>query len=146
MTTANSNEMTNTKYYIDTGCMNRNFFDEYLADKATKAVLQKIKEYWSDPEEFLEYYAFRLDNPTDRKGLEYSECWLLDYKDGYLPLIATGINTSSCYSMCRCGMDRELDEDEEPQRLTLDEICEMMSDKYKTTLKTTVENIEKKSE
>ena len=47
--------------------------------------------------------------------------------------------------MCRCGMDRELDEDEEPQTLTLDEICELMSDKYKTTLKTTVENIEKKT-
>ena len=145
MTTANSNEMMNSKYYIDTGCMNRNFFDEYLADNATKAVLQKIREYWSDPEEFLEYSAFRLENPTDRKGLEYSECWLLDYKDGYLPLIATGINTSSRYSMCRCGMDRELDEDEEPQTLTLDEICELMSDKYKTTLKTTVENIEKKT-
>lgn len=147
MTTANSNtEMMNDKYYLNEGCMERHFFDEYISENASDAIIAKIEEYWTDPEEFLEYKVFGLENPTDRKGLEYSECWLLDYKDGYLPVVATGINSSSRYSMCRCGMDRDLDDDEEPERLTLDEICEMMSDKYKTTLKTTICKIEKKVE
>jgi len=142
MTTANSN--MNDKYYLNEGCMERHFFDEYISENASDEIIAKIEEYWTDPEEFLEYRVFGLENPTDRKGLEYSECWLLDYKDGYLPVIHTGINSSSRYSMCRCGMDRELDDDEEQERLTLDEICEMMSGEYKTTLKTKIHKIEKK--
>lgn len=143
MTTANSNTET---YYINSGCMERSFFDEYLKDNATRPVLQKIIDYWTDEEECLEYKVFGLDNPNDRKKLEYSECWLLDYKDGYLPLIVCGINTSSCYSMCRCSMDRELDDDEEPEKLTLDEIGEMMSEGYKGSTKTTIQKIERKEE
>lgn len=138
-------EITAPKYYMNNGSMDRHFFDEYLAENASKVVLQKINEYWTDEEDFLEYKVFGLENPSDRKVLEYSECWILDYTDGYLPIVATGINTSSCYSMCRCGMDRELDDDEEPERLTLDEICELMSKKYKTTTKTVLQNLEKRS-
>jgi hypothetical protein len=138
--------MMNDKYYLNEGCMERHFFDEYISENASDEIIAKIEEYWTDPEEFLEYKVFGLENPTDRKGLEYSECWLLDYKDGYLPVIHTGINSSSRYSMCRCGMDRELDDDEEQERLTLDEICEMMSGEYKTTLKTKIHKIEKKVE
>ena len=129
MNTQLNTEMTAPKYYMNSGSMDRHFFDEYLAENASKVMLQKINEYWTDEEDFLEYKVFGLENPSDRKGLEYSECWMLDYTDGYLPIVVCGVNTSSCYSMCRCGMDRELDDDEEPERLTLDEISELMSGK-----------------
>jgi hypothetical protein len=119
-------------YHLADGMMSSNFFTEYLEPKMvgmTKCY-EKLSEYWSDMHdedgEPLEYKVFSVKSHNDSE-VEYSECWLLECGDGYIPVFVLNINTSSCYSMCRCGMDRELEEcDDVKTEYTLDEIAEML--------------------
>ena len=122
-------------YYVYEGLIEREFFDDYLVKDVSKQVLQKINKYWSDHDEPLEYKVFKF-NCTETN---YSECWLLDYDGGYLPLLKYDIHINSCYDLSRMNMDRESDEEDEDdcQELTLDEISEMMADNYKVTFKPT---------
>jgi hypothetical protein len=76
----------------------------------------------------LDYKVFRFFNKDDKEW-EFSKCRLLDSSVGYLLVIKTSINTSSVYSLWRCGMDREEsgDESEEKEKSwTPDEICDLL--------------------
>ena len=117
-------------YYLAEGMMDSEFFKTYLEDKCAKGFLQRIRKYWKDVDEEegegLEYRVFSIPNANDRV-VEYTECWLLDNEGGYVPIIVTGINTSSCYAARRCGMDREWEEGDDVQtQYTLDEIADLM--------------------
>lgn len=119
-------------YHLADGLMSSNFFTQYLEEKMagmTKCY-EKLSEYWSDMHdedgEPLEYKVFGVKNHSDSE-VEYSECWLLECDVGYIPVFVLNINTSSGYSMCRCGMDRDLEEcDDVKTEYTLDEIAEML--------------------
>ena len=118
-------------YYVSFGMMDSEFFTNYLEDRCGKGFLQRIRKYWKDVDEEegegLEYKVFALENANDNV-VEYTECWLLDYENGYLPIIVGGINTSSCYAGRRLHMDREIEEDDDVKtQYTLEEICETLA-------------------
>jgi hypothetical protein len=113
-------------YYLSDGTMTNEKFKEYIqADCQTEWQQYFDLEKGSD----IEYKVFRFLNKDD-KECEFSECWLLDSSIGYLPVIKTRINTSSRYSLWRCGMHEEEsgDESEEKEKSwTLDEICDLLA-------------------
>lgn len=128
------------KYLISKGIMNRNFFDEYLAHNVTEQVLQKINEYWSDLEDYLGYYVFDLNDSS--YGFMSSECWLLDNRNGYMPLFVNRCDINSDYARSRHGMDTGYyEEDDKAVELTLAEICGWMMYDYKDDMKSTIEKI-----
>jgi len=121
-------------YYLAEGMMDSEFYTTYLEDKCGKGFRERIRKYWKDIDEKeegqegepLEYKVFALENANDNV-VEYTECWLLDFQQGYLPIIVGGINTSSCYAACRCGMDREIEEQDFKTQYTLEEICDILA-------------------
>ena len=118
-------------YYLAEGTLYSEFFTTYLEDKCSKGILGKIRKYWKDIDEEegegLAYKVFALENANDNV-VEYTECWLLEYETGYIPIIVTGINTSSCYAGRRLYMDREIEEcDNVKTQYTLDEISEILA-------------------
>ena len=119
-------------YYVAEGTMSATFYKEYVRGAAAPAVAKRIKQYWKDHddedgESFIEYKVFAVENANDTL-VTYTECWLLEYEVGYLPIFVMGINTSSCYAACRCDMDREIEEgDDVKTQYTLDEICELLT-------------------
>ena len=118
-------------YYLAEGMMDSEFFKTYLEDKCAKGFLQRIRKYWKDVDEEegegLEYRVFSIPNANDRV-VEYTECWLLDFQQGYLPIIVGGINTSSCYAGRRLYMDRDIEEgDDFKTQYTLEEICDILA-------------------
>jgi hypothetical protein len=118
-------------YYHSEGLMDSYFFKNYLEEKCSKGILQRIKKYWTtmddeEDDQGLEYKVFGIENTNDRET-EYTEFWLLDNEGGYIPIFVTGINTSSCYAMVRSGMDREIEDgDDVKTQYTLDEICDLL--------------------
>jgi hypothetical protein len=133
-------------YYLAEGLMDSEFFKNYLEDRCGKGFLQRIRKYWKDLDdeeegEGLEYKVFALENANDNV-VEYTECWLLDYENGYIPIIVGGINTSSCYAGRRLHMDRDTADtsnwlpmerefrevmEDYKTHYTLNEICEMLA-------------------
>ena len=117
-------------YYLAEGTLDSEFFTTYLEDKCGKGFLQRIRKYWKDVEEEgegLAYKVFALENSNDNV-VEYTECWLLEFQTGYIPIIVGGINTSSCYAARRLYMDREIEEcDDVKTQYTLDEICDILA-------------------
>lgn len=120
-------------YYLAEGMMDSEFFNNYLEDHCGKGFLPRIRKYWKDIDEeegeSLEYKVFALENANDNV-VEYTECWLLDFQTGYIPIIVGGINTSSCYAGRRLHMDREIEQEEDDllkTQYTLEEICEMLA-------------------
>ena len=115
--------------------MTSHFYKEYLEGHASESVATRIKQYWKDINdeegEPLEYKVFAVPNAND-SNVEYTECWLLDFQTGYLPIFIKNINTSSCYAACRCGMDREIEEcDDVKTDYTLEEICDILAPSVK---------------
>jgi hypothetical protein len=129
------------KYKIENGCINFNFYKTYLSNHMpSNKMNQKIIKWFEENEdELLEYKAFTITR-KDENNVSYSECILLDFDDKFIPIIMTGINTSSSYAMSRCGMGREEDEDEIEETMTLNEIDEMLN--IKSDFKTVINNLE----
>lgn len=112
------------KRYVGEGLMTASFFNNYIKHNLGKSSAKKISEMFAEDEEaYLEYRVTAIDNPDDREVLEYTELWFLDFDGKYVPVCVAGINTSSGYSMCRCGMDREYETQQE-----CDENCLMTDD------------------
>ena len=116
----------NNKYYLNKGNIDKSFFDEYIKDHVQKNLHNKCNNILNNYE-FIEYYSIGLKS---NRVACYSELWFLDInlKDNkLLPVYIENINTSSCYSLCRCnqteGSDND-DEDEDDYK-TLEEILEM---------------------
>jgi len=147
MTTANSNtEMMNDTRYVRDCCIDKEAFDEYLADSIPTKMKTKMDKYVEgNEEEPMECMRFGLTNPTDRKGLEYSVCMLVDCEGGYMPIFKTGINTSSYFAMWSCGIDRDYDDEEEIPKMTINEIAEMCCEEYRDMFVKMCEKIEQKS-
>jgi hypothetical protein len=147
MTTANSNtEMMNDTRYVRDCCIDKEAFDEYLADSIPTKMKTKMDKYMEgNEEEPMECMRFGLTNPTDRKGLEYSVCMLVDCDGGYMPIFKTGINTSSYFAMWSCGIDRDYDDEDEIPKLTINEIAELCCEEYRNMFIKMCEQIEKKS-
>ena len=119
-------------YYINEGTLDSEFFTTYLEDKCGKGFLQRIRKYWKDVDEEegegLEYKIFALENANDNGVVEYTECWLLEYETGYIPIVVGLVNISSCYSTRRLYMDRVFGECDDVKTLyTLDEICDILA-------------------
>ena len=149
MTTANSNtEMMNDSdsRYVRDCCIDKEAFDEYLADSIPTKMKTKMDKYMEgNEEEPMECMRFGLTNPTDRKGLEYSICMLVDCDGGYMPIFKTGINTSSYFAMWSCGIDRDYDDEDEIPKLTINEIAELCCEEYRNMFIKMCEQIEKKN-
>jgi hypothetical protein len=147
MTTANSNtEMMNDSRFVRDCCIDKEAFDEYLADKIPTKMKARMDKYMEgNEEEPMECMRFGLENPTDRKGLEYSVCMLVDCDGGYMPIFNTGINTSSYFAMWSCGIDRDYDDEEEIPKMTINEIAELCCEEYRGMFIKMCEQIEKKS-
>ena len=104
----------------DTGFMGENFLRTFLYDKLNaKQKRNADKLFKADPESYIEYRNYSFRGATDGDiGLFYSEIWLLDLTEcggKCSPVVVNRINTSSAYAMSRCGMDREVDEDEDEE-------------------------------
>jgi hypothetical protein len=110
------------KYYLNKGSMDKTFFNEYIRNNVQKNLQKKCDKILEDFE-FIEYYTIGLK--SDRVAC-YNELWFLDINladNKYLPVLIENINTSSCYSLSRCSMDVDYDEDNNYK--TLDEILEL---------------------
>lgn len=146
MTTATSNEMMNESRYLRDCCIDKEAFDEYLADKIPSKMKDRMNKYMEGNEgEPMECMRFGLENPTDRKGLEYSICMLVDCDGGYMPIFNTGINTSSYFAMWSCGIDRDYDDEDEIPKMTINEIAELCCEEYRNMFIKMCEQIERKS-
>jgi len=146
MTTANSNtEMMNDSRFVRDCCIDKEAFDEYLADKIPSKMKARMNKYMEgNEEEPMNCMRFGLDNPTDRKW-EYSICMLVDCDGGYMPIFNTGINTSSYFALWSCGIDRDYDDEEEIPKMTINEIAEMCCEEYRGMFVKMCEKIEQKS-
>jgi hypothetical protein len=80
---------------------------EYIIEDMPKKYRKECLGDVEDPENFIDALYYRVNNPTDKFGLEYSVVWLFHYRDYYIPIVKTGINTSSPYSMVMCGLEPE---------------------------------------
>jgi len=101
------------KRYVAEGVMSGDFFNDYIKHNLGKTTAKKISEMFAEDEgAFLDYKVTAIENPDDREVLEYTELWFLEFEGKYVPVCVAGINTSSGYSMCRCGMDREWEEED----------------------------------
>ena len=131
---------TEQKWYVYSGCVDRNFYDNFIKDEITKTAQKKFEELLGEEEdgEIVEYYRIGVANPADCKW-EYSTLWFFDlgYERGYLPVYKSRVNTSSAFAMCSCGMDRDDDEEDKEYNLkTLEELLEFApSDKSKEAIR-----------
>jgi hypothetical protein len=125
-------EQVPSKRYVAEGLMSRSFYQEYIRPKMSEkgqALMDAVYGDCEDDEMGVEYRVCSWGNPKDYIN-EYSELWLLDCEPDagfYYPVVVGEINTSSAYAMCRCGMDRDPDEEEEQDLMKTDaEIMEMV--------------------
>ena len=145
MTTATSNEMMNESRYLRDCCIDKEAFDEYLADKIPTKMKKRMDKYMEgNEEEPLNCMRFGLENPTDQKW-EYSVCMLVDCDGGYMPIFNTGINTSSYFALWSCGIDRDYDDEDEIPKMTINEIAELCCEEYRNMFIKMCEQIERKS-
>jgi hypothetical protein len=118
------------KITIASGVMDYNFFETFL-EPHNKKTANLLKQYWTDREDCVYYKVVGIKNQRDLDTTEYSECWFIESQVDWLPFVVTEINTSSPYAMCRCGMDRDEDENEEPETYdTIEDIVVQYCDKY----------------
>jgi len=112
-----------SRRYVAEGGMDKEFYENYIREHMSEKGQRLMDEFYAEyPEEFIDYLVCGWNNPRDRESLEFSELWLLDCETEmgyYYPVIVGHINTSSYYAMCRCGMDR--DAEEEPDLMLTDE-------------------------
>jgi hypothetical protein len=112
------------KRYVAEGIMNKSFYETYIREKMSEKGQRLMDAVFGDYEEDemgVEYRVCSWGNSRDHIN-EYSEIWFLDCEpeEGYLyPVIVGEINTSSAYAMCRCGMDRDADNEEDEANLML---------------------------
>ena len=117
---------TENKWYLNSGCIDKDFYDRFIKDEVEKKHRAKFAKLLKNEEDFIEYYRVGINNPTDSKWT-FSSLWFFDIglKSGYYPVFLEHINTSSGLAMTMCGMDRDDDEeDEEYYMKTLDELLE----------------------
>jgi hypothetical protein len=125
-------EAENNKYYLNEGSMDKTFFDEYIRHQIISSGCKKKCDKILEDFEFIEYYTIGLK--SDRVAC-YSELWFLDINlddNKYLPVLIEDINTSSYYSLSRCSMDNDYDEDNNYK--TIDEILELCPIDVKETV------------
>jgi hypothetical protein len=106
----------NIRFNINKGLMNRTFFNEYIKEFVQDNLLNMCNKTLDDYD-FIDYYSIGIK--SDRVAC-YSELWFLDidmdtvFKDKnlLLPVFIKDINTSSYYSLSRCNMDYDEDDDD----------------------------------
>jgi len=111
------------KFYLNTGAMEYEFFDTYLAKYASNKLIQLInKQKKQYPDEMTEYYSFTWKDGS----YTYAEIWFIEE----IPLLVSHISGSSPYAGNTSYMHREYDDseigEEEYQHkveYTIDEIC-----------------------
>jgi hypothetical protein len=116
--------------YVEEGVIDKQFYETYLREHMSEKGQSKMDGLFNDeeyPEEFVEYRVCSWGNPKDHIN-EYSELWFLDCEGmgeddaeagKYYPLVVGEINTSSYYAMCRSGMGRDAETEEEEANLML---------------------------
>ena len=104
--------------------MNESFFKEYLLDSIVckNKKIQKLvrRTLYTDCESYdLMYY---VESSEGDVSYRYNETWYLsnaieitDINYYCIKIVINGINSSSGYAMCRCGMDDEYSEDSEQE-------------------------------
>ena len=105
----------NLRFYINKGCMDSSFFNDYIKEFIQKNLLNICNKILEE-NDYIDYYSIGIK--SDRVAC-YSELWFLDVnmenvckdKDVLLPVFIQDINTSSYYSLSRCNMDYEDDND-----------------------------------
>jgi hypothetical protein len=105
----------NNQFYINKGCIDKSFFDDFIRSHVQKNLLKKCDKILEDYE-LIEYYS--IGCKSDRVAC-YSELWFLDInmddickeKGVLLPIYIPDINTSSPYSLARCYYNQDYDDD-----------------------------------
>jgi len=126
------------KWTVSEGMLGKSFYKTYLKSHISKSYNDKIDnltQNYGDNEWHIEYKCIGINNPKDGIA-EYSMMWFLDIddnsmEDGYHPIFIDNINTSSGYSLCRCGMDRE---DEEPDIWSFRDILQNINIQRRKTM------------
>ena len=125
------NETQDNKYSVNKGVMDKTFFNNYIRDHISSGCKKKCDKILED-NDFIEYYSIGLK--SDRIAC-YSELWFLDINlnnNKYLPVFIEDINTSSYYSLSRCSLD--YDNDDEDDYKTIDDILELCPVDVKTKI------------
>ena len=117
--------MTENKWYLNSGCIGKDFYENYIKEKYNKTTQSKFEKLLQDGDDYIDYYRVGIENPNDNEW-EFSQLWFFDINldIGYMPLFISGINTSSCLAFELCGMDRD-EEDDEDNWKTMEEIMEL---------------------
>ena len=126
------------EYMIDTNPLNKKYsVHRYTLEKDDLLSMmyedcsKKIKNFIKtlNEEDYVECYSIGLFNkcPT-----EYDDLWLIDINDdGFAPYVRQNINTSSRYSMWKCGICG----DEQCDVMTLENICDIVGPIFRKGLK-----------
>ena len=139
--------MTENKWYMNNGCVGKNFYKSYIKDRVSKQTQAKFnKLLQDDDEDFIDYYRVNIENPDDREN-QYSSLWFfdIDLEKGYMPVFISNINTSSCLAMEMCEMDGEDEDEDEDNWKNMDDLLEYApngSEKSKDTLKNVLNGLE----
>lgn len=125
------------KYYVATGLIDKDAYNEYFKSEVSKKITTMFNKCFKDRNfKYVHFYRVGINNPTD-KEYEFSSLWFFDInlKSGYIPIFKAGVNTSSCFAMFMCDLDRDDDDSE----LTFDELldfapCKTSRESVKTIL------------
>ena len=119
-----------TKFCMGSGCFDKDFYENYIKDRLSKSVLKHFQRAFDEfPDEFMEYYSMGF-TAKYQKEWEYSEILWCDVggdeiKQGkMIPVVFVNVNTSSATAMVRCCMNRDLDDGEEEDWRTLEDILD----------------------
>ena len=122
-----------TKLYLGEAVLVKEDFNQFLRSEAVQEVIDFVENI--DEDEYI--YSYTLAFPGERECL-YDEFWFIPNNEGkYLPVLATDINSSSRYSMWRCGnrCNEDEEEDEESSRnVNKDDLLEMVPTEYRKSL------------
>lgn len=114
-----NNEQT---FNVSSGCIRRNFYENYIKDDITEKTQEKFEALLVDEEDdVVDYYRVKINNPDDM-SCEFSTLWFFDLNLGSgwcIPVFKSGVNTSSYLAMELCGLDRD-----EEDVMTLDELID----------------------
>jgi len=117
---------------MNQGSVDKEFYETYIKEHMTPHSQKKFDSAVEDGE-FVDYYRVGFKSKTDSIA-EFSNLWFFDIcEKGYCPVYVSNINTSSGYSMCLCGLDRDDGEIE----ITLEDLLEeyVLNEKAKKPIK-----------
>ena len=135
--------LVDIKFYVNRYTLSTKDLLQYVVDEdSPKKLIKFSKTLDDDDETFIECYSIGLFN---KSPVQYDELWLVDIDDDYAPSLNININTSSGYAGWKCCLSEyNEEENEDNNKMTLQEICELVNPTYKKWVKKTLLEYKKK--